>query len=351
MTPRRRVPWGRRVPPNPPVASAAATAARTAAAAAAESAGEATAGNTASGATAAAGTTGTATSAARATASAHCAAGAVTARTVHAHQAAIHPVHAVGAAAHAVHAAAGTAEPIVLLGHVQAAADAAAHQQGRVGAIAQIGHLAGRQSAVLRRCRAIARRIHVDSLEAAGLEQRGPSVGAVLAASALRAACAVRLLAAGCAAVGRRFRRRCRGSRFRGLHSFGRFGGCRRGGRRPELPVRKAAGAGAAAAAVMALIDRNLRFHSGEGASKAIPTSFESLAKPSISTSMVHEPSARSANEYRPFSSLVVKSFLSPLVAVTDAPGTGSPPDLITPWCSAAIRPATATQTARRRPR
>src|ERR1019366_6640152 len=107
----------------------------------------------------------------------------------------------------------------------------------------------------------------------------------------------------------------------------------------------------AAGGAMIALIGRNLKFHSAAGASKATPTSLESLAKPSISTSIVQAPSARSLNEYRPFSSVVVNSFLSPLIAVTDAPGTGRPPNLTVPWCSAAIRPATVMQTAKNRPR
>src|ERR1017187_1837461 len=96
---------------------------------------------------------------------------------------------------------------------------------------------------------------------------------------------------------------------------------------------------------------RRDRFHSAAGASKATPTSLESFPKPSISTSIVHAPSARSAKEYRPFSSVVVNSFLSPLLAVTVAPGTESPPDLTVPWCSAAMRPVAVIQTAKSRPR
>ena len=106
------------------------------------------------------------------------------------------------------------------------------------------------------------------------------------------------------------------------------------------------AGAGTAGAggvgARLAPGGRSFRSQSAGGASDAIPTSRVSLAKPIISTSMVHVPSANSGNEYAPWSSVVVTIFLSPCVAVTVAPGTGNPPDLTAPWCSAAIRPLTA---------
>ena len=52
--------------------------------------------------------------------------------------------------------------------------------------------------------------------------------------------------------------------------------------------------AGEAGGAVIALSGRNLRLHSAAGASNAMPTSLESLAKPNISTSTFHTPSASS---------------------------------------------------------
>ena len=52
-------------------------------------------------------------------------------------------------------------------------------------------------------------------------------------------------------------------------------------------------------------------------------TSCAAAAKPVIATAMLHLPSARSGNEYRPWSSVIEDSFLSPCVAVTVAPGTG----------------------------
>src|SRR6185437_2482417 len=89
-----------------------------------------------------------------------------------------------------------------------------------------------------------------------------------------------------------------------------------------------AAGAGAAAAAIAALIaaaDMSFRSHSGLGACGVTATSLVFLPKPSMSTVMVQTPSSRSGNEYMPFSSVVVATFLSPFTAVTDAPGTGMP--------------------------
>ncbi len=95
--------------------------------------------------------------------------------------------------------------------------------------------------------------------------------------------------------------------------------------------------AAAAAGDLISASERNFSVNCAAGASNAIPTSVESLAKPTISTSIFHTPSGRSLNAYRPFSSVVVTCFLSSLVAVTDAPGTGSPAAVTVPWCSAAI--------------
>ncbi len=87
------------------------------------------------------------------------------------------------------------------------------------------------------------------------------------------------------------------------------------------------------------------------GAPGATPTSVVILVKPSISMVSVQLPSARSGNEYTPCSSVVVTCFWSPIVAVTVAPGTGSPPDMTWPRCSEAISPVTAIQAIRRRPK
>ena len=81
----------------------------------------------------------------------------------------------------------------------------------------------------------------------------------------------------------RRRRGRCRPRRGRGRCRFRRRCGRRRSHRRR---VRSGAPGG-----------RNFRLHSAAGALNAIPTSLDSLAKPNMSTSIFHVPSASSANE------------------------------------------------------
>ena len=96
------------------------------------------------------------------------------------------------------------------------------------------------------------------------------------------------------------------------------------------------AAAGGGADALISSNGRSFSSHSGLGALGAMATSFLSAAKQSMSTCRFHTPSARSAKEYRPCGSVTATTFLSPMVAVTVAPGTGRPANLTTPWCSEA---------------
>jgi hypothetical protein len=75
----------------------------------------------------------------------------------------------------------------------------------------------------------------------------------------------------------------------------------------------------------------NFRSQIGLGAWASMPTSLLAFWNPIISTWIDQIPSAKSANEYMPCSSVVVMTFLSPRVAVTVAPGMGNPPDRTTP--------------------
>src|SRR5205807_929369 len=72
------------------------------------------------------------------------------------------------------------------------------------------------------------------------------------------------------------------------------------------------------------------------GASADTTTSCLIVEKPSIATSIVHGPSARSARRYRPSSSVTVERVAPACVAVTVAPGTGRPENVTWPRWSAA---------------
>ena len=71
--------------------------------------------------------------------------------------------------------------------------------------------------------------------------------------------------------------------------------------------------------------ESNFSATSSPGAPYATPTSRVSFAKPSISAAIVHVPSAKSAKENTPRSSVVVTIFCSPRAATTVTPGTGTP--------------------------
>lgn len=82
---------------------------------------------------------------------------------------------------------------------------------------------------------------------------------------------------------------------------------------------------------------RSLRSHEEMGAPGCTSTGRAILAKPIISTSMFHRPSAKSAKRNIPSWSVVVVTFLSPWTAETVTPGTGRFPDLTAPRYSDAI--------------
>jgi hypothetical protein len=121
-------------------------------------------------------------------------------------------------------------------------------------------------------------------------------------------------------------------------------------------PMRWNAGRAAAALgappprlASSALSVRNFISHCGDGAPGVTPTSRVIVSNPNMRISNVHTPSASSAKRNAPRSSVVVATRVSPSVAVTVAPGSGSPATWMVPWYSAAMSVAVNSSPMRAR--
>src|ERR1043166_9457291 len=61
---------------------------------------------------------------------------------------------------------------------------------------------------------------------------------------------------------------------------------------------------------------------------------------------MFQVPSPSSGNLYSPLSSVMTEKRVSPRVAMTEAPGTGTSPNLTIPWCSDAANVTTESRIA-----
>ncbi len=92
-----------------------------------------------------------------------------------------------------------------------------------------------------------------------------------------------------------------------------------------------AAGVGGAIVAFISAKVSSFSSHLGLGASGATATSLVIGENVCISTLMDQTPSAKSGNVYAPLGSVTAVKLLSPCVAVTVAPGSGSPPNVTVP--------------------